>query len=161
MRVGITGHRDLPSADAWEWVEEAIGRELETVGDAHLTAVSSLARGADQRFAMLVVQRGGDVHAVIPFAGYERTLSGDDLAEYRRLTTSATAEVLRTDGADEDAYLAAGKRVSDLSDVLFAVWDGQPARGKGGTGDIVAYAVSRGRPVVHINPRDRTVAHLG
>jgi len=37
---------------------------------------------------------------------------------------------------DEDAYMAAGRRVVDLSDVMIAVWNAKPAKGKGGTADI-------------------------
>ena len=40
----------------------------------------------------------------------------------------------------------------DRCDVLIAVWDGEPARGPGGTAEIVAYALERGRPIVHIRP---------
>jgi hypothetical protein len=40
----------------------------------------------------------------------------------------------------------------DRSDVLLAVWDGQPARGPGGTGDVVAYARARGTPVEVVWP---------
>jgi hypothetical protein len=33
------------------------------------------------------------------------------------------------------------------AEVLIAVWDGLPARGLGGTADVVAYAKQCGRPV--------------
>jgi hypothetical protein len=52
----------------------------------------------------------------------------------------------------EDAYLAAGKHIVDRAGLLVALWNGKPAAGKGGTGDIVAYARSQGRPVVHVHP---------
>ena len=42
-------------------------------------------------------------------------------------------------------------------DLIFAVWTGKPAKGKGGTADIVAYAIDKKIPVVHINPLERTV----
>jgi hypothetical protein len=38
-------------------------------------------------------------------------------------------------------------------DELFAVWDGEPARGYGGTADVVAYARQLGTPVRIIWPR--------
>jgi hypothetical protein len=40
----------------------------------------------------------------------------------------------------EAAYFAAGKLIVNRCDLLLAVWDGQPAGGLGGTGDIVGYA---------------------
>ena len=60
-------------------------------------------------------------------------------------------------GSDEDCYLAAGHRVVELSDLMLAVWDGSPAKGKGGTADVVAYAVRRGVPLFHINPASHVV----
>jgi hypothetical protein len=100
------------------------------------------------------------VHAVLPFAGIERTFAAEDLPEYRRLASQASVEILRTPGTDEDAYLAAGRRVVQLSDVMIAVWDAKPAKGKGGTADIVAFAAASGVPVVHINPVEQTVTRL-
>jgi polyphosphate kinase 2 (PPK2 family) len=47
----------------------------------------------------------------------------------------------------EDAYLAAGRWIVDHADRLVAVWDGRPARGRGGTAEVVAYARHRGVPV--------------
>jgi hypothetical protein len=156
MRIGITGHRRLDPPGAWAWVEAAMAKTLDDCNN-DLVAVTSLAIGADQLFAALVLRRGGAVHAVIPFADYERTFSAEDLDAYRRLLAASTVEILDTPGTDEDAYLAAGQRVVALSDLLIAVWNGEAARGKGGTGDIVGYAVGRGVQTIHIHPTERTV----
>jgi hypothetical protein len=124
-----------------------------------LVAVTSLAVGADQLLARLVLERKGVIHAVLPFADIERSFSPEYLPAYRELVKQATVEVLNTPGTDEDAYLAAGQRVVDLSEIMLAVWNGKPAKGKGGTADVVAYAVRRGVPLVHIDPMSRTVQH--
>ncbi len=158
-RIGITGHQRLQDPTAWLWVEEAVGRELDALA-APLTVVTSLAVGADQLVARLGIARGATVRTILPFAGIERTFSPEDLQAYRRLVSEASVEVLRTSGTDEDAYLAAGRRVVESSDLMIAVWDGKPAKGKGGTADIVAYALTSAVPVVHINPVERTVTKL-
>lgn len=44
----------------------------------------------------------------------------------------------------EQAHLAAGQAVVDRSERLVTVWDGKPARGIGGTADIVSYARQKG-----------------
>jgi hypothetical protein len=158
MKIGVTGHRRLPDPAAWAWVERAIEAALEPVSPP-LVGVTSLAAGADQIFARVVARRGGSIHAVLPFPDYERTMVGEELSHYRDLLSLAAAvETLDIGGADEDGYLAAGERVVRLSDRIFAIWDGEPARGKGGTGDIVVYAVNLGVPVVHINPIARSVS---
>jgi hypothetical protein len=54
----------------------------------------------------------------------------------------------------EDAYERAGRYVVDRSDAIIALWDGEPARGQGGTAAIVAYARKRGVPLVWIRTKD-------
>ncbi|MCA8989262.1 MAG: hypothetical protein KDA78_16560, partial [Planctomycetaceae bacterium] len=52
------------------------------------------------------------------------------------------------------AYLDAGKKVVDLCEILIVVWDGLPARGKGGTGDIVEYALNQQRMTIWLDPNN-------
>ena len=47
--------------------------------------------------------------------------------------------------------LQQASRVVELSDIVLAVWNGKPAKGKGGTADVVAYAIRRGVPLIHID----------
>ena len=54
------------------------------------------------------------------------------------------------------AHLTAGQAVVDRSERLVAVWDGKPARGIGGTADIVSYARQKGVPVVVLWPESAT-----
>jgi hypothetical protein len=56
----------------------------------------------------------------------------------------------------EDAYEAAGRWIATESEVLIAVWDGQPARGRGGTADTVSYARILDREVHVIWPEGMT-----
>ena len=121
---------------------------------AFLTGITSLATGADQVFAEVVLELKGDLEAVIPFPEYERTFTNEpDLARYRLLKAAAKrVEILPDSGTQDEAYLAAGRRVTDLSDLLVAVWDGQPARGLGGTAEVVDYGARMGKRVVQFNP---------
>jgi hypothetical protein len=142
--IGCTGHRDLPSG-ALAYVRSGILAELPHDSD-HLVGICSLAIGADQLFARLVLDVGGQLHVVIPSSRYEDTFAPDEIGPYRALLDRAReSETLAFPEPSEDAFLAAGKRVAELSDALIAVWDGQPALGKGGTADIVAFA--RGRAI--------------
>ena len=159
MNIGITGHQRLDDASRWGWVEESMRKALSQYSTS-IVGMSSLAVGADQLFARIVLELGGAVHAIIPFAGIERSFSSsEDLQRYRDLVADATIETLNTPGSDQDAYLAAGFRVVDLSSLLIAVWDGLPAKGKGGTADVVDYASSKKVPIVHINPTTCRVLH--
>jgi hypothetical protein len=153
MRVGVTGHRRLKDASAWQWVEQELDALLHSLPQPFV-GVTSLAIGADQLFACAVLRCGGSLEIIIPFAGYERTFDQQqDRQEYYRLLRLASrVEVLDIPGTDEDAYLASGKRVVDLSTLLVAVWDGWSAAGPGGTGDVVDYAVQQFKRTIHLNP---------
>lgn len=153
MRIGLTGHQNIPP-QALEYIARGINDVLDRVSD-ELVGVSSLAAGADQLFASLVLERGGRLEIVIPCRRYEKTFPlPEDLTNFQTLLErAASVETLSFDEPSEEAYLAAGCRVVDLSDVLLAVWDGQPARGKGGTGDIVEYARSRATRIEIVWPK--------
>ena len=55
-----------------------------------------------------------------------------------------------------ESHMAASELMISMVDELFAVWDQQPARGYGGTADVVAHARARGRPVRVIWPAGAT-----
>ena len=132
-----------------------LAREIESAarGD-ELWGITSLAIGADQVFAELVLRAGGNLHVVIPSARYEKTFSADEeLTRYETLLNAAAEiERLQFDEPAEEAFFAAGRRVVDLCHTLLAVWDGQPSRGLGGTADVVKYAQSSGRQVAIVWP---------
>jgi len=48
--------------------------------------------------------------------------------------------------------MAASRAMLARADCLYAVWDGKPARGYGGTADVVAEAEGSGIPVTVIWP---------
>lgn len=150
--VGVTGHQNIPD-EALEFIEQGIRQAICRFGTAFV-GVSSLAAGADQLFAKTVLRSGGSLHVVIPCHEYEIAFSNDgSVQSYRCLLEQADfVQMLEYDRPSEDAYLAAGHRVVEMSDVLIAVWDGLEARGKGGTGEIVRYAREQGRELLIVWP---------
>jgi len=78
------------------------------------------------------------------------------VGDFRDLLAAASArgEIVELNGsreAPEEAYLAVGRFVLRNCELVVAIWDGEPARGVGGTGEIVAEAGERGIPIVHID----------
>jgi hypothetical protein len=124
----------------------------------HVTAstrvVAALAEGGDQEFMEAALALGVPVDIVLPCVLYEDTFGGAEAkAKYRGLLAqSAKIETLDFVVPSQDAFLAAGKYVVDHCDLLVTLWNGKAAAGKGGTGDIVEYARSLGRPLIHIHP---------
>jgi hypothetical protein len=162
VKVGITGHQRLRASSSWQWVREQLDAAIAGLARP-LTGISSLAIGADQLFAKLVIERGGQLYAVLPFEGYEAKFTqAEHLRTYLDLLNSAArVETLDALRSEEESYLAAGKHVSDISDTMIAVWDGKAAAGLGGTADVVRYASRLGKTVIHINPDSREVRVLG
>lgn len=150
ISYGITGHQKAPKA-AWELLDLRLS---ELLNDPPFVAVSSLAVGADQRFALAALSRGGELSVVLPSLGYESSMeTEEDRSRFQHLLAAAAKiEQLEYPRPSEEAYLSAGRRVVDLCDVLVAVWDGQPARGKGGTADAVNYAREMGKRVEVVWP---------
>lgn len=161
MRIGVTGHQRLTEPAQWGWVKLELDRFLSSLPPP-LTGITSLAIGADQLFANAILEHGGSLVVVVPFAGYEFSFSeGHDRQEYARLLGRAVKrEVLEKRGSDEEAYLASGKRMVEQSELLVAVWNGLPAPGLGGTGDVVGYAVQQRKRTIHFNPITREVKEL-
>jgi hypothetical protein len=157
MNIGITGHQKLEDPTSWSWVEQTLRAELRSMPQP-FTAVSCLAIGSDQLFARIAIEMGENVRAILPFWDIERTFLTADVAAFRALAQQAQVEVLPGARTDEEAYLVAGQRVAELSDLLFAVWDGRPARGRGGTADIVNYARLRRVPIRILDPILKTTS---
>ena len=129
---------------------------------ANLIGLSSLAIGADQLFANLVLKAGGRLHVIVPFAGYERTFeTPEDLASYKDLLSKASeVEILNAEASDEESFFAAGKSIATQCDALVAVWNGKKAQGLGGTADVVYYAQKHKKLVFHLNTLTCSITQL-
>ncbi|MDT0322318.1 hypothetical protein [Streptomyces millisiae] len=156
MRVGITGHRGLP-ADVARIVRDALRADLARYSPESLVGVSCIADGPDSWFARAVLDLGGRIEVVIPADAYRDGLPGWHHAEYDALL-SAASDVHRTGltESDSQAHMVGSEVLVGLVDHLVAVWDGQPARGYGGTADVVSYAQRTGVPVRVVWPAGAT-----
>src|SRR5215475_11972158 len=145
-RIAISGHRGLPAPTA-RLADQAIRAELAQHAP-DVTGISCLADGADQIFARAVTDLGGTLEAVIPATGYRDGLPADSHPGYDDLLARAAAvRRLPFTESTSESHMAASKLMVDEADELYAVWDGKPARGYGGTADVVDYAREHGTPV--------------
>ncbi|PDP86638.1 hypothetical protein CQJ94_15180 [Glycomyces fuscus] len=152
-RIGITGHSNL-SLDSVTLVRKALVAALEPHADGKLVGVSCLARGADQLFAEAVLELGGEVEVVLPSADYrEAKVKPANLDRFDGLLVrSSLVRYMPHRRAGRAAYEDANEALLDWVDLLFAVWDGQPSGGRGGTADAVEAARGRGVPVEVVWP---------
>ncbi|GLF95217.1 hypothetical protein SYYSPA8_12990 [Streptomyces yaizuensis] len=59
-------------------------------------------------------------------------------------------------GSTSKAHQAGSELLVDRCDLLIAIWDGSPARGYGGTADVVHYARRSSTPVTILWPEGAT-----
>ncbi|WP_306316676.1 MULTISPECIES: hypothetical protein [unclassified Streptomyces] len=156
MRVGITGHRGLPQP-VEDQVRALLLEHAHTYSARDIVAISCLADGPDTWWAQTVLTAGGQLEVVTPATEYRDGLPEWHHSDYDDLMKRAR-HVHHT-GLKEstpEAHQAGSEILVGLSDRLVAVWDGLPARGHGGTADVVAYAERVGVPVTVVWPTGAT-----
>lgn len=159
MKAGITGHQHIGSKETMKWVTDTLEN---IIFECKINmGNTSLAIGADQLFAEILRKKNIPYNAVIPSNKYEFTFEKENVGRYFDLLNSAQKIIhLAFDEPNESAFYEAGKCVSDLSDIVIAIWDGQRARGLGGTGDIVEYTILKKKRIIQINPLTHKISWL-
>jgi hypothetical protein len=171
--VGVTGHRkdSLPESSL-PAIEERLrtalsvlyarasalfAREAQSFSGEppRLLLISPLADGADQMAAEIALELGYELHAILPFRRdtYRADLADDEVRGRFDALLARAACVLELPGESShhfETYLMAGRATVAHSDLLVAVWDGLPPRGRGGTGEVVQLAFARGTPTIHV-----------
>lgn len=162
IRVGVTGHRAIADEqDVVDRLRVALGELRSLASDeasgapVRLEILSALAEGADRLVAKIALSQPCDtLVAVLPLA-LEDYLEDFPTAASRGefedlLAASRLVETMPPAATREAAYEQAGHWIVDHSDTLVALWDRDTSRGRGGTAEIVAYAVVRGVPVLWV-----------
>jgi len=111
-------------------------------------AVAGALAGCD--FSMLLEEirraRGWTQAELASQVGYSQSWVSKVLRRKQVLNLDQAREVSRRLG------IPASVLMIGLADQLWAVWDGKPARGYGGTADVVDYARDHGVPVLVVWP---------
>ena len=175
LTIGITGHRRAAidpergpqiaaeiaailgeiEASLHDFQARTAGSGVFEDGPPTITLASPLADGADQIGAQAAIDRGWRLQAILPFVReeYVRDFVHEDPAQLFEDLLERAHCVLELPGSRDDepaAYLLAGRATVAHCDILVALWDGAPPRGRGGTADVVEHAIANGVPVVHL-----------
>ena len=164
LTIGVTGHRPARLRDADLDVLRGRVRHVltaikTTTPASTITVLSPLAEGADQIVARVALDMGCRLACALPFPRDAYALdfaTAAAKAEYHALLTLAE-HVVELDGTratpeERDiAYAAVGTYTVAHSYALLAIWDGQQARGNGGTAQVVDLARDTGVPVIWIS----------
>ena len=168
--VSVTGHRHL-RAENVSALETGIRKTLSDLKgrfpDTEIRLMTNLAEGADSLAARIAIDEGIPLIAALPLPReeYRTDFSGDSLAEFDRFC--ALAETVfcvpntekRPEGATRDFdYRQGGLYLVRHSQVLIAIWEGNPAKPGGcGTAEVVDFAGKEHLPIIHIvSPREET-----
>lgn len=181
--IGITGHRVLVDPELIsKAIDDCLTIEIEGRIKSRCNGklpyrfigISPLADGSDRLFAEQINGRENySLSVVLPFEknlykcsfvdGKGHAFSDSSLEEFDKLLSvdSDYLELFKLRHAPTENkdrfYYHTGKFVVDNSDIVIAVWDGNPGKGFGGTADIVAYARRMNKPVIVIDPHDGQV----
>jgi len=141
--VGVSGHRNTPP-DAEAPLRQRFGEVLDRLRSRYpsmpLLVLSGLAAGADMLAAEEAFSRDIPVLGCLPVpqAEYEGDFTPDELDRFRRAVPRCwDVFVVGTSGQRDQGYVDVAMFIAYYCDVLVAFWDGQPARGHGGTAEVV------------------------
>lgn len=192
--LGVTGHRGIPEDD--DRIRAVVAGELQKLKHAYpdspFVILSALAEGADRIVAQIATDEiGAELIAVLPLSieDYKKDFQTKaSKTRFDRMLAASGAVICPSDELTPDRsgkaprgrdarYAWAGAYIAEYSQILIALWDGAPARGTGGTAEVVdwfshgfapeKYSVLRrntnplDRPdaglLVHINPKSQGV----
>jgi hypothetical protein len=173
LNVAITGHRSgvltAPLVRSLRPIVYTVFRQLReatlrlqasedsfcSMTEARLFLHTPLASGADQIAAICARSSGYFVRALLPFepSDYREDFApGEELDSFEQALEAAD-EIVALPGERSDleaAYVLVGESLVGTADLMIAIWDGEEARGPGGTANVVEMALKNSVPVIHI-----------
>jgi hypothetical protein len=183
IKLGVTGHRVLKDQDIIaQKVKEVLNSQIYDLFDTDIfkengkpsiafTILTPLAEGADRLVAREVLKLPDSIiEVVLPFSkedylqdfGSEGSKKEFEELYHRSRNPIVLENILLAGGlstieraeARNKAYEDVGRYVVTHCNVLIALWDGKPSRGRGGTAEIVAYAREKKCPLIIISPEN-------
>ena len=179
ITIGVTGHRKITKS---EKLCQSLNNIFEKIMDTHsdsgqrkvkLCVLTSLAEGSDRIVAEAALDFDSDtvIKTILPLSidDYCNDFSNNESKKqfFTLMESSRFPLTLRESAIDREypenlrhearlkAYEMAGRYVVDHSDVMIAIYDGLPPRGKGGTGEIVQYAKEIKRTIYLISSKSQ------
>lgn len=163
--VGFSGHRAGYDENLIRPALKAALEDLQkrtTAAGGEIDLYASIAEGTDTLCVETARELSMPVHVLLPLtqADFEKDFSPSAWDRSRKQIELAATKpgrdsvrVLPGEMVRPDCYFDQGIQILDAVDVLIAVWDGEKARGLGGTEQIVSQAMRTGIPVVIIDSK--------
>jgi len=154
LAIGFTGHRKVSNEAK---IRRAIRDFLLGQKESHrglVYGISSAAAGGDQLFAESCLELNIPVRILLPRPAEQFRSDFDDICWQRTVRIMENAVSVEVTGRQQgrtEQYYDCGIQTVVESQLLVALWDGQLARGAGGTQQMVSYARRTGHPVIWIH----------
>lgn len=154
LQVGFSGHRALLDEALCRSAILKVLSELKADWAEGISGISSLAAGGDLLFAEACFELGIPLRVVMPMQP-DQFKSDFDPADWSRvenaLKKSACFEVVDGGSPPPECYYECGLEMVHHCGLLIALWNGLPARGTGGTAEMVRYCEELGHPILCIH----------
>lgn len=148
--LGFAGHRNVLDPEA---LREVIRGEVIAMRDLlgkRMIAVSSAAAGADLLFLKTCVELRIPAIVILPFPEEKFAQDFEDAEEWamvQRLIGVALAKYIAPGGLGApEVYQVVSRLMLEWVDAFLLVWNGEPPKGPGGTGETVEEARDLGIP---------------
>ncbi len=157
LLVGVTGHRDVAESHidaARALVTQRLRQLSRDYPHTPIVVLSPLAEGADRIVAEAALSL--DLELIVPMPisveHYRQDFTTpESLGAFDALLARARTSFIvphATPAAHRDErYAELGTFIAKTSDLLIALWDGLPARGIGGTADVVDARIANTEPI--------------
>ena len=157
ITIAVTGHRDMIETEAIDLeVNNYLRQLVHDNKDKEIVLLSPLADGADryvaERFLALKSEHE-NLKLVVPMPfGQERYEEDFDEASKEEFLDFwvKSESVFAVKRVSANGYVDVGRYIVDESDILLALWDGTFTGKLGGTGEVVEYARTMKKEIVHI-----------
>lgn len=160
--IAISGHRRLNLTPSLEQgIVEAIEKIKQYAEDQQYQVISCLAEGADRLLARSLMDAlSAQLIVVLPLAEEEYLRdfrTSRSVQEFNDLKNIAAQLISPARLIDRPlAYRSANHVLLEKADLVVAIWDGEPARGPGGTGEVVEMARQQSLPLVWVRSGNRS-----
>ena len=154
LAIGFSGHRSLKDEHKLGQQIRDFLREQKSAFEGIVYGVSSAAAGGDQLFAESCLELEIPLRVLLPRPAEGFREDFDEAAWQRTeriLKDAVSVEVIGGNQSRKEQFYDCGIQTVAQSQLLMALWDGQPSRGAGGTQEIVTYAEKIGHPVAWIH----------
>lgn len=162
--VGFAGHRRISDPALAKSAILGCLKDLQANLTGTLVGRSSAAAGADLLFLEVCQELGLGYSLVLPFPEERFQEDFDDPAEWERaralIRGAASVEIAPGNEVAPEAYHLAAREIIDVSDAMIFLWDGQAARGIGGTAESVLESRERGLPLRLIDSQTLVAAPM-